>query len=43
MINKLIYDDIKKAKSMINIVINTFAIIGIVGILILLFIIVIWG
>lgn len=39
----IIYDDIKKAKSMINIVINTFAIIGIVGILILLFIIVIWG
>lgn len=39
----VIYDDIKKAKSMINIVINTFAIIGIVGILILLFIIAIWG
>ena len=39
----VIYDDIKKAKSMITIVINAFAIIGIVGILILLFIIVIWG
>ena len=38
-----IYDDVKVAKSVINAVINFFAIFGIVGILILLFIPIIWG
>ena len=38
-----IYDDVQKAKTVANTVLNGFAIFGIVGILILLFIIFVWG
>ena len=38
-----IYDDVKSTKTAVNTIINFFAIFGFVGIMILLFIIFIWG
>ncbi len=38
-----IYDDVQKAKSAVNTILNVFAVFGIVGILILLVIILFWG
>lgn len=38
-----IYDDVQKAKTVANTLLNGFAIFGIVGVLILLIIIMIWG
>ena len=38
-----IYDDVKSTKTVVTTVINFFAVLGIVGVAILLFIIIIWG
>lgn len=38
-----LYEDVQKAKKAANLVLNTFAIIGVVGILVLLAIILLWG